>query len=158
MNYNINFDFEAVYKLGASMEYQSCCTRKNCALTCLWFLVDFCMEHYPHIAQFAPFGGCFIFDIMNFSLMYSMLTNTEKKKPSKSNFGYTCRQNLHNHFILVMTEKETYYFYHEHFREQYRSIGKPNYTYMKNVMLPWKRSLNTEQIAAVKERLVKLHL
>lgn len=137
-----------VAKLACSQAYQSCCTRKNCAMTCIWFLISYCHEHEPSIARFSSVGGCYINDMYTFSLLYSMLTNTEKKKPSKSDFGYTCRQNLQNHFLLVHSNNGSYFFHHPHVLPSYRGFPLEK-DMVREKLLPWKRSLSKEEQYAI---------
>lgn len=143
--------FADIAKISCSDVYQFCCTRKNCAMTCIWFLIDYCHEYAPSIAAFSSVGGCYIRDMYTFSMMYSILTNTEKKKPSKSDFGYTCRQNLQNHFLLIYSNNGNYFFHHPFVLPSYRGFPLDR-DIVREKILPWKRSLSKEEQYAIIEK------
>lgn len=130
--------FEALAKLGCSEEYQMCGTRRNCSITTLWYCVSYCTKNCPEIAHFANGGGCVVISMSMFSSFYSILTNTTKRKLSRSNFTYACSQNLHNHFVLIERGISNYWFYHPYFLPEYP--GPLTRWLVANLVFPWKRN------------------
>lgn len=138
---NWNHHWDNILRLHDSIEYQSCCTRKNCAMSAIWFVVKYCHERLPQVAKFATGGGCIIYDLNNFSSFYKYMTNTEKRIISNSCFAYACRQNFSNHFLLITrTPTNTYYFYHPWFLNDIPMCQH----YVLTKLLPWKKSLSKE--------------
>lgn len=131
--------FDSLQKITETTEYQMCGTRLNCAVTTLWYCVDYCTKHCPEIARFAPGGGCEVSSMTMFSSFYAILTNTTKHKKSKSNFSYACAQNLHNHFIPIRRSRGFNYYYHPHFLPEYP--GPLTRSIVKDRILPWKRNV-----------------
>lgn len=129
--------FDALKRISETSEYHMCGTRLNCAMTTLWYCVEYCTQHCPEIAKFADGGGCFVYSMVTFSSFYFMLTNTTKHKKSKSNFDYACSQNLHNHFVLLRKQVGFRHYYHPYFLPDYP--GRLTRWLVANLLLPWKR-------------------
>lgn len=138
---------EQLAQIASSDNYQSACTRKNCAIAALWFVARFCTEKDPKTAVIIPSGGVLIYNLEEFSIYYCHLTNTEKKEVSKSNFWYAARQNLDNHFVNMPLgpNPNCLYFFNPYFLPQYNS---PNTFITRDIIngavRPWTRELKRE--------------
>lgn len=99
----------------------------------------------PAVARFPPeAGGVIVGNLTALSGFYAIITNTEKKKESKSNFAYALRQSLDNLFLPIITDWNYTYYFHPGFLPEYPENSPITAEWIVKQIRPWIQEITPE--------------